>query len=145
MEVRQYRDNLYSVVGDLQPVNQPQVPADQPRNDLPLYDRRLAVYKHVSGFIAGILREADVDQEALLAFWRGVDEVPFLFGNDMWSYCEELYRRAVRLMSVNTRLEHLAVGEERTRGVEAESAILEWFGQEIVGLRARFAPYMRLA
>lgn len=144
-EVREYRDRLYAAMGELAFPEEAGETREPTTMNMELYARRLAVYKVLSTFLAGILRDAAVNDDQLRDLWSGVDEVPFLFDQGMWQYCGEVHRKGVLLMSLRARLERLDVGVERDQAADGEARLLEWFAQEVVDLRARFVPYMRPA
>jgi hypothetical protein len=69
----------------------------------------------------------------------------FLFGEDISNWLDELRSKAIKLRSYRNRLEGVSVGEERSRLVEEEHKLLEWFGEEIRRIHTKFEPYLGFA
>ena len=61
------------------------------------YDRRLKVYEEVRKILSIILRDAKASYEDLLKFRTAVSEADFLFGPEIPTYIDEIYKRGVQL------------------------------------------------
>ena len=61
------------------------------------YDRRLHVYEEVRKILSIILRDAKASYEDLLTFRTTVSEADFLFGPEIPTYIDEIYKRGVQL------------------------------------------------
>jgi hypothetical protein len=109
-----------------------------------LYGKRYELYEALQKLIATVIRDYDVDDRDLDAYYRVVVESGFLFGSETVRYLHEAHSKATEL----SRL------QDQTRGwvkatipqdelVAKQSEIFEWFRAEING-RAyqRFLPYL---
>ncbi|HEV2207916.1 MAG TPA: hypothetical protein VG167_04025 [Verrucomicrobiae bacterium] len=113
---------------------------------LDFYERRLAIYLAAMEFLACIVHRATIRDEELSAFLQKTREGYFLFGRDIADYLDTLYRKAVDLQAGATMLHDpmgsLPVGEERSRVARANAELSEWFGDQFVVTRNKFAKYM---
>jgi hypothetical protein len=111
-----------------------------------LYDRRAAVLRASREFISSIMGPARVDGEALAAFVRGVAEADFLFDRDLVRHLDEIYKKAVRMLTL--QLER----QETARGVCAQSSsfaeeyaqLLAWMQSQHSVLNDKFKKYLRV-
>ncbi len=114
-----------------------------------LYERRLAVYLAVMEFLACIMRKTKATDEETISFLQKTRESYFLFGPEIATYLDKIYKRSLELEYHNTMLNdptsHLPVGAERTRLAQEKSAALEWCIAQFEIAREKFAAYMSLS
>lgn len=109
-----------------------------------LYDKRYPVYSATMQFLSSIAQDATVSQEELFKFLRNSKDKDLLFGNDVQEYLEKLYKKGVRLNYLKKKLEHEPVGEKRTKLVEEESDLVEWFISQFEESKTLFGVYLKI-
>jgi len=109
-----------------------------------LYDKRYPVYSATMQFLSSIAQDATVSQEELFKFLRNSKDKDLLFGNDVQEYLEKLYKKGVRLNYLKKKLEHEPVGEKRTKLVEEESDLVEWFINQFEESKTLFGVYLKI-
>ncbi|VGO20979.1 hypothetical protein [Pontiella sulfatireligans] len=110
---------------------------------LDLFEKRFSVYKGVQEFLIIILQEGAFEFKQLATFNAKTQDGTFLFGSDIPDYINRIYKDALRMRTVNVRLEHLPVGDERNLLCEEESQLLEELAERLSSLPEIFAPYLR--
>ena len=94
---------------------------------LDLFDRRYKIYDATRKFLSIILREARFDDSQLFEFYAGTSDAEFLFNSAVVNYLEQVRKRAVNMRTYQRVYEHMPVGDERSRHVQAEHDDLAWF------------------
>ena len=119
--------------------------ATRDEQKLKLYDRRLQIYLHVGDYIAGAMRNADVEYARSVEMLQKTGESTFLFGEEMRAYLLEIYRAGVDLHAKSFELKgSLPVGERRSKLAEEKAAILNYFAKQLEGLHLRFQKHLNL-
>lgn len=78
-------------------------------------------------------------------FWefrRDTQDAPFLFRDDIVQFLEAIDKAALDLRTAAKCYEPLPVGDERTRLVNREAAVLKQLTDELSRLRTVFGPYL---
>jgi len=109
-----------------------------------LYDKRYPIYEKTMGFITSIVRNGGVYTEEVFKFVRETKEREMLFGEDIHTFVTKLEKKALHLSGVTLKLEKLNVGEERTRLVDKERKMVEWFESQLKVAQELFGKYIRL-
>ena len=112
---------------------------------LDLFDRRYKVYDATRKFLAVILREATFTDSQLFEFYGGTSDAEFLFGVDVVEYLAQIRNRAVDMRTHQDLYEHLPVGDERSRHVNAKHGDLSWLNDQITAMTKIFTPYLGFA
>jgi len=115
------------------------------RLKLDLWEKRYAVYKGAQKFLSLVMQAGTTDMNDLFAFLRDTQDAFFLFRPDMADYLTGLYKKGVDLRTTRVLCEHKEDGDERRRLCEKESLLLKELGDELEGLKHRFAPYLKIA
>lgn len=111
---------------------------------LDLYDKRYPVFLATMQYLSFIAKEDTVTQEELLKFLRNSKDMDFLFANDLKEYLRKLYKKGVRVRYLRKKLEHEPVGEKRTKLVDEQSDLVEWFTKQFEVSKALFGKYLRI-
>ncbi|MDP3158952.1 MAG: hypothetical protein Q8N31_02980 [Reyranella sp.] len=61
------------------------------------YDRRLRIYEEIRSILSIVMRDGKASTEELLRFRRAVSEADFLFGPEIASYIDEIYKSGLKL------------------------------------------------
>jgi len=109
-----------------------------------LFDRRYVMYEAIRNFIGGVLTSGRATTEKRLAFLVSTNGARFVFDKTITKYMEEIHSKAVDLHTLQSESEGMPQGEERTRNVDAERDIKEWFSAQLSGLEERFSSYLEL-
>lgn len=110
---------------------------------LDLFDRRYAVFEKIGEFIGSILTSGKVQQGKEFQFLADTRAAGLLFGEDISQFVSEIYRKAVHLHALDAELEGSA-GDARTKNIQAQREIKDWYEMVLEGLQARFAEYLKL-
>ncbi|MCC6934198.1 MAG: hypothetical protein IT406_00680 [Candidatus Yanofskybacteria bacterium] len=108
---------------------------------LDLFERRLKVFSACQELFATILREANVDRDRLFKFLRDSSDVEFLFGDEIKTYLDEIYKKGLKLSYINQRL-NSGSQEKREELAEEDSQILGWFEKQFSVSRDFFRKYL---
>ena len=122
------------------------VSAPQPIG-LDLYDRRIEIYRQLKSFLLKMTATGDIELSDLRSFGASIDETQFLFGDDIHSYLDGVYRRALRLRVVMTYLkEPSRLREDELRRFTDESTdLLMWFTDQFTVAPTLFRRYLPVA
>jgi hypothetical protein len=110
-----------------------------------LYDRRMAIYTAAGKLMGHVFRNGNVTDSALYDFLEKTRESDFLLDAKVTTHLDDMYKRAVDLMTLVLELEDLPVGPERSKKVEAKKDTLIWFSEQGSALKVAFAPFLRLS
>jgi len=112
---------------------------------LDLYDKRYPVYLGTMEYLSVIMRDASVTMEELMKFLRNSKDKEFLFGKDVKDYLEELYKKGVDLKRYESLLKNDRLDEEkRTKLVDEEADLLEWFRKQFDVSKTLFGKYLAI-
>jgi hypothetical protein len=110
-----------------------------------LFDRRYKVYDATRKFLSIILREARFEDAQLFEFYAGTSDAEFLFDSALVAYLEQVRKRAVHMRTAQRVYEHMPVGDERSRHVQAEHDDLLWLTDQLTAMTHVFSPYLRFS
>lgn len=110
-----------------------------------LFERRYAVYERIAASLALVLRDGRVPQGEPEGFLRATKTAYFVFGSDLSvkAFVSEVYRKALELHALEVTLDPLR-GEERSKNIEDQRVIKDWFMDSLNSLEARFDKYLSL-
>ena len=111
---------------------------------LDLFDRRHRIFRASQELFATVVREGALTQKALFKFSADSSDSEFLFGEEIKDYISEIYKRGVKLIYINERLNDrsLKVGDERSKLAHENSELLKWFGDQFEVSREKFRKYL---
>ena len=110
-----------------------------------LFDRRYEIYEYIAAFIAEILQSGSIPVGEPEGFLRRTKKAYFVFACDteIKGLVTEIYRKAAELHAHVATLEGLR-GEERTKNIEAQRAVKDWFEETLGSLETKFEKYLKL-
>jgi hypothetical protein len=108
-----------------------------------LFERRYQVYEKIAGFVADILITGGVKAGKDMEFLVETKSVSFLFNEDIKSLVSEIYKNATLLHALEAELPGEA-GEARTRNIEKERQVKEWYADTLNTFETRFSPFLKL-
>jgi len=114
-----------------------------------LFDRRVSVYVAVQKILGETLRAGtfplESSTESFKNYWEARHTSEFIFGDDIKSYLDEIWKRGVKLHSLDQqRKDGRLTREQRTVIVEKSSKELDWFVAEMSTYSARFNKYLKV-
>lgn len=112
---------------------------------LDLYEKRFAVFQGVREFLSIVLAKANFDMSEFYMFRAKTAEVDFLFGTDVVNFIKQVDKDALDFHVKKASLEGVAVGNERSRLVEAEIKALEKLTNKITEIKVVFRDYLELS
>ena len=110
---------------------------------LDTFDKRYVVFEALLVFISTVLGKVNVDPQDLYKYSQAAKGAYFLFGNEVQSYLDEVYEKAVRLKGIAGRLPGLRQ-EEVERLVSERETLILWFSAQYDGAKERFSKHMSL-
>lgn len=113
------------------------------------YERRLRVYEEIRKLLSIATAKGDLPFEDLLRFRTAVSEADFLFGPEVMSYIEELYKHGCDLGMWNDmfRTPAQARGEDydHRKVVESKYKELRWVTAQYEPARQLFKKYLNIS
>ena len=123
------------------PSSSPEVPGK--------YDRRLLIYKATRQFVSDVLKNLRPDLQVIFKFNADTDEALFLFDDGLAEYLKTLFKNAGRLNTLDVLRERIQTNADEAEQFAAllqeGKDLAEWFAEQPEEIRARFAPFLRLA
>jgi len=111
---------------------------------LDLYDKRYPVFTCTMDYIVFAAGE-EMTHERLFQFLRESKDKDFLFGQDVRSFLDELYKNGVDLRTTLSIYARMPVGDERTKHVNREAEIRKWFLAQLEVAKQQFGRYLAIA
>jgi hypothetical protein len=112
---------------------------------LDLFDRRLVVYDAAREIILAARASGKVTSEAEFKYIANTRGAIWLFDPEIVRYLdEELWRKIVDLGALESELEGLPAGEERSQNVRAQRVIKDWLGEQLRVMEKKFAPFLKV-
>ena len=116
---------------------------------LDVYDRRVPIYRTTRQFVRDVSENLRPELKLILKFAWETDEALFLFDEELAEYLETLFKKALRLHTTallrERMLTHPDEAEKFQSIVEEDTQLALWFAAQPEEIRARFAPFLRLA
>ena len=109
---------------------------------LDLFDRRYKVFDATRKFLAVIMRDATFQDSQLFEFYAGTSDAEFFFKAAVVDYLSQIRHRALDMRTGQQVYEHMPVGDERSRHVQAAHDQLLWLSEQITAMTKVFAPYL---
>ncbi len=108
-----------------------------------LHARRRAVYDDVKEILTLLSRKGEIRKEELLDFRSRTGDAALLFDNAVAAYIDEIYLRAVKLMSTHELLSSAAgpIAEERDRITVENTKQMIWLADQLALLEKKFERY----
>jgi hypothetical protein len=113
-------------------------------SSLAAYDRRIKAYVAARELLGSIIRNGRVTREEVWKFAADTDDVLFLFDDNTAQFYGELYRHALQLAALESVLEGVPVGDQRSKWVDQMQELLLWFTAQLGVLRQAVKPHLRL-
>ncbi len=111
--------------------SQRQSQTNKTRARLDLFDRRYKIFEQLKTVLAAVTRDANVSAENLLNFRSATIAAYFLFGDEIESYIEEMYRRGLKLQTAN-----------RMNDPNAWDAEIKWFNEQYEAIKPKLKKYL---
>jgi hypothetical protein len=110
-----------------------------------LFERRLAVYETVKGYISSVMATGRTAQEKEFEFLSDIRGAKWLFDEDIVHYLEkDMWQKICALSCVQSELEDMPSGEERSRKIQVKGALVSWFAGQLEILDTKFSPFLLL-
>ena len=117
--------------------------------NLERYDRRLRVYEEVKKILSIILRDADVSTDDLLKFRTSVSEADFLFGPEIPTYIDQIYKRGLNLWKCNKQYQecvrHKSESYNSKEVVDEMNEELSWLTEQFEPAKELFKKYLDIS
>ncbi len=112
---------------------------------LSLFEKRYAIYEKVASYLAEALQNGRIAVGADIEFLRDTKRVHFLFSGDpvIKSLISDIYKKSVELHCLQQE-EQSVSGEERSKNIEKQRIIKNWFDSSLNNLEVMFDEYIKL-
>ena len=95
--------------------------------------------------ITTVMTSGQISQEAEFQYLSGTRGALWLYNEEIVRYLdEEIWHKVVDLGTLQSELEGLPVGEERTKNVHAQRDIKKWLAKQLRVMERKFAPFLTL-
>ncbi|WP_422134987.1 hypothetical protein [Endozoicomonas sp. ALD040] len=111
---------------------------------LDLFDKRLAVYEGVTSFIAHVFQTGKVTDDEVRAYMQATRNAKWLFSEEVASYLNSIYEKAIDIQAYRAQLEGVPVGDRRTELVNKESSAKKWLVAQFSVVDEHFRNYMEI-
>nr|WP_156889361.1 hypothetical protein [Halomonas sp. 1513] len=112
---------------------------------LDLFDRRVAIYEAARHLIVSARGSGRVSQVAEFKYQSGIRGARWLYNEEIVKYLEEdIWHKVVDLGTLESELDNLPVGEERTRIIREQREIKDWLADQLRVLEQKVAPFLVL-
>lgn len=109
-----------------------------------LYDRRYRVFDAARRLLAQIASQRIASDEDLRRFVIDTGDAMFLFDDDMDAHLKEIRSRAQKLQTLDSLMEPMPVGPQRTSFVNKREEQFTWLVSQLDGLVDTFKPFLKL-
>jgi hypothetical protein len=108
------------------------------------FDRRYIVFEGIATFFAKIIQNGTVSNEELHNFLVSTRTARFIFGKWSKNYVEMVYKKALKLHTLDEMLKGIPVGEKRKQNLDQQEELHVWINSEFGKLEEKFSPYLEL-
>jgi hypothetical protein len=118
----------------------------QDKLKLDLFDRRFALYEKARELLARRATSGKLEGGDVVEFIRGTRSSKWLFNQQIAAYFEkEIGERGLELETLISELEGLPAGAERSKNVEKQRAIKDWFDAQFEALDDKLSKFLTLS
>ena len=111
---------------------------------LALYDKRFPVYQFTMEYLAIIAQDGTMTYAKAIQFMRNTRQNEFLFKDEMKKYLKELYRKGLDLERNDKLLKKESDDQKRTKLIEKNREIFDWFNEQFNVAPVLFGKYLRI-
>lgn len=97
----------------------------------------------IAGIVANIIITGGVEPGKDMQFLVETKSVAFLFNEEIKGLVSEIYKNATFLHALEAELPDEA-GEARTRNIEKQRQIKEWYSDTLSTFENKFSPFLKL-
>lgn len=117
----------------------------QNRLKLDIFERRFSVYDATKSLIASIMQTGKATDENMFKFLAATKEAKWLFDDQIASYLDDkIWEKAVDLQTLNSELEGLPQGRERTENIHKQRDIKIWLSSQLKEIDKLFSKFLRI-
>jgi hypothetical protein len=122
-----------------------QAATNQKEFRLRFFDRRIGVYDAVMELCACIAKTGTVNQQQLSAYARKTREASFFFNDEIQAVCDELYKKAITLMTAHQIMDTAPQLPNHEQTVKTWGDLAEWFSEQPTKtIKPRFESFLRI-
>lgn len=148
-ELKIYREDLYQIMdkpGPWQTTRRRESGNKKQPIDVSLdvYDRRVPTYRRTVEFLRMVVSNLRPEMKDILQFASDTDEALFLFDDGLADYLEDMFKRALRLHTVNLLRSGKDALENFEKLKKEQMDLWLWFTSQYEEIRFRFSPFLRL-
>jgi hypothetical protein len=117
--------------------------------DMELFDRRFHVYQETQKLLGIVVRDANISFDDLRSFLRATPQAEFLFGPEIKSYLDEIYKRGVDLhywkSQYRDSTQETPPNYDHGKVVDAMHKQNLWFLDQIEKVSVPFKKYLNIS
>jgi hypothetical protein len=150
-ELVRYRKLLATHLKETQPWTDTHLPSTAKKRkrefgvSLDVYNARIPTYQTAVQFLRTVAKDLRPSIQDALKFARDTEEALFLFDETIAEYLTLLFRKALRLHAVDSMRAAHQPPDNLGELIIEQTELSLWFTEQYDELRARFAPFLRLA
>ncbi|MCX7355687.1 MAG: hypothetical protein NTY59_12830 [Alphaproteobacteria bacterium] len=108
---------------------------------LELFEKRWVILQAVRTFLGLVARDAAIDSEEVLQLRRKTFDAKFLFGEEISEYIDSIFKKGIELHTTEMMLKGMPVGDERSKLVNANTALVTWLMSQLTAMEDKFLKY----
>ena len=109
---------------------------------LDLFEKRYAVYKATQKFLSKISLEAKIELDDLGRFKAETQDAVFLYKNDIVTYLEDIYSKALSFWQKQENIRDVPIGDERSSMSRELSESFHELVSQLPELKNKFKSYL---
>jgi len=112
-----------------------------------MYRLRHPVYVALKNFVLSILQDADVSNEQLVIFIKGIEDALFLYDSEVEEYLDTVYKQAIKFRAVQRIIQRGAGTSDIkwNEALENDDKLFSWFEKQLTDGKYLFANYLNVA
>lgn len=112
---------------------------------LDLFNRRWIIYEAVQKYLSSLMVSGKTTPEMEFEFLTGKRGAQWLFDEKVTLYLDkELWSKICDLGCIQSELDGMPAGEERTKKIQAKRELREWFMAQSKAVDEKFSPFLSL-
>lgn len=109
-----------------------------------MFDRRYAMYEATKKLTAAVIQKGTPEKEDIDSYFSATAGARFIFSDQVGQHLEEMFDRAIGLQRIERRLKYEKDMEKRTKLLDEEEEIFEWFLEHMKKMPDILRPYLAI-
>lgn len=109
-----------------------------------LFDRRFSIYEESKNLILSIVSSGKAKEESIYKFFLAARSAKWLLNKELATYLDTVYDKGIDLLTLQSELEGIPAGDERSENVRKQTEIKKWLHAQLEVLDEKFSPFLKL-